>query len=242
MLEDLGCEVVTAAGGRHAIYTLLADARIEVLIIDVNMPDMDGFAVAQADTQMEELKVIILSGPKRDRRLRYAQRLPSMFGAREGVDAGGLMGVTKEIRRRDDDQCLGAGSAHTGERCDIVRRLIGIEHVGLEPKLSGHTLSLLGAFCMARRAAGQDRDTARRRHKLVQQRRTLPVQLSCIIATPVALPPGRARLTASPFGDWVLADERHYDRHGRGCFLDRQDSHGRDGDDDIGLGGDRLAR
>jgi two-component system cell cycle response regulator CpdR len=57
MLEDLGCEVVTAAGGRHAIDTL------EILITDVNMPDMDGFAVAQAATRMrKELKVIILSG------------------------------------------------------------------------------------------------------------------------------------------------------------------------------------
>jgi two-component system cell cycle response regulator CpdR len=64
MLEDLGCEVVTAAGGRHAIDTLVADDRIEILIIDVNMPDRDGFAVAQAATRMrrKELKVIILSG------------------------------------------------------------------------------------------------------------------------------------------------------------------------------------
>ena len=36
MLEDLGCEVVTAAGGRHAIDTLVADDRIEILITDVN--------------------------------------------------------------------------------------------------------------------------------------------------------------------------------------------------------------
>ena len=48
---------------RHAIDTLLADDRIEILITDVNMPDMDGFAVAQAATHMrKELKVIILSG------------------------------------------------------------------------------------------------------------------------------------------------------------------------------------
>jgi len=71
MLEDLGCEVVTAAGGRHAKDTLLADARIEVLITDVNMPDMDGFAVAQAATRMrKELKVIILSGRENDARFR----------------------------------------------------------------------------------------------------------------------------------------------------------------------------
>ena len=66
MLEDLGCEVITAACGRHAIDTLLADARIEVLITDVNMLDMAGFAVAQAAMRMRrELKVIILSGRER---------------------------------------------------------------------------------------------------------------------------------------------------------------------------------
>ena len=63
MVEDLGCTVVTAAGGRHAIDTL------EILITDVNMPDMDGFAVAQAATRMrKELKVIILSGRESDGR------------------------------------------------------------------------------------------------------------------------------------------------------------------------------
>jgi CheY-like chemotaxis protein len=69
MLEDLGCAVVTAACGRQAIDTLLADARIEVLITDCNMPDMDGFAVAQAARQMrKELKVIIMSGSESDGR------------------------------------------------------------------------------------------------------------------------------------------------------------------------------
>jgi CheY-like chemotaxis protein len=63
MLEDLGCEVVTAACGRQAIEMLYTDARIEVLITDVNMPDIDGFTVAQKATRMrKELKVIIVSG------------------------------------------------------------------------------------------------------------------------------------------------------------------------------------
>src|SRR6516225_9251362 len=105
----------------------------------------------------------------------------------------------KEVRRRDDDQCLGASRAHTGERCDIVCRFIGIKYIGLESELSGHALSLLGALRMARRAACQDRDTARRRHKVVQQRHTLPIISAANIATPVTLPPGRAKLIATPF-------------------------------------------
>jgi two-component system cell cycle response regulator CpdR len=81
MVEDLGCEVVTAAGGRHAIDTLLADDRIEILITDVNMPDMDGFAVAQAATRMrKELKVIILSGRENDGRGLPLVRKPFLLG------------------------------------------------------------------------------------------------------------------------------------------------------------------
>jgi CheY-like chemotaxis protein len=81
MLEDLGCEVVTAAGGRHAIDTLVADDRIEILITDVNMPDMDGFAVAQAATRMrKELKVIILSGRENDGRGFPLVRKPFLLG------------------------------------------------------------------------------------------------------------------------------------------------------------------
>ena len=80
MLEDLGCEVVTAAG-RHAIDTLVADDRIEILITDVNMPDMDGFAVAQAATRMrQELKVIILSGRESDGRGFPIVRKPFLLG------------------------------------------------------------------------------------------------------------------------------------------------------------------
>ena len=64
-----GARVVTAPSGRHAIDTLSTDNRIKILITDVNMPDMDAFAVAQAATRMrKELKVIILSGRERDGR------------------------------------------------------------------------------------------------------------------------------------------------------------------------------
>ena len=81
MVEDLGCEVVTAAGGRHALDTLVADDRIEILITDVNMPDMDGFAMAQAATRMrKELKVIILSGRESDGRGFPIVRKPFLLG------------------------------------------------------------------------------------------------------------------------------------------------------------------
>ena len=37
MLEDIGCEVVTAAGGADALEKLSIDERSEILITDVNI-------------------------------------------------------------------------------------------------------------------------------------------------------------------------------------------------------------
>lgn len=39
MLEDLGCEVLSAADATEALTKLSADRRIEILITDINMPE-----------------------------------------------------------------------------------------------------------------------------------------------------------------------------------------------------------
>ena len=54
MLEDIGCEVVTAAGGAEALDELSIDERIEILITDVNMPGIDGYALAKYATQIRD--------------------------------------------------------------------------------------------------------------------------------------------------------------------------------------------
>jgi two-component system cell cycle response regulator CpdR len=67
MLEDFGCEVVTAGGGQEALKKLSADRKIEILITDINMPGMDGCELAAAAVQMrKQLKVIVLSGRHKD--------------------------------------------------------------------------------------------------------------------------------------------------------------------------------
>lgn len=37
-LEDIGCEVVTAPGGKDALKKLSTNERIEILITNINMP------------------------------------------------------------------------------------------------------------------------------------------------------------------------------------------------------------
>jgi two-component system, cell cycle response regulator CpdR len=93
MLEDLGCDVVTAASAAEALAKLVADQRIEILITDINMPGMSGYELAEKAKQTREgLQVIVLSGQETDGRgfpiirkpflqedlLRTMQRLPGL--------------------------------------------------------------------------------------------------------------------------------------------------------------------
>jgi two-component system, cell cycle response regulator CpdR len=63
MLEDLGCEVVTAECGAGALERLLTDGRIEIMITDVQMTGMDGYELAaRAHRERPALQVIFCSG------------------------------------------------------------------------------------------------------------------------------------------------------------------------------------
>ena len=68
MLEELGCEVVSAQSGREALDQLSGNDRIEILITDINMPEMDGHELAhRAKLMRPELRVLQLSGRERRR-------------------------------------------------------------------------------------------------------------------------------------------------------------------------------
>jgi two-component system cell cycle response regulator CpdR len=69
MLEDLGCEVLSANGGSDALEILSGNHRISILITDINMPGMDGHELAERARRINpELKILQLSGrePRRD--------------------------------------------------------------------------------------------------------------------------------------------------------------------------------
>jgi CheY-like chemotaxis protein len=67
MLEDLGCDVVTAGSGREALALLSDNRQIEVLITDLNMPEMDGYELTdQAARRRPDLRILLLSGREGD--------------------------------------------------------------------------------------------------------------------------------------------------------------------------------
>jgi CheY-like chemotaxis protein len=66
MLGELGCEVVSAKSGQEALGQLNRNERIEILITDINMPEMDGHELAHRAKRIRpQLQVLQLSGRER---------------------------------------------------------------------------------------------------------------------------------------------------------------------------------
>ncbi|HEY1979277.1 MAG TPA: response regulator [Xanthobacteraceae bacterium] len=69
MLEELGCDVLTAPTPQEALAMIASDRRIEILITDINMPMMNGYELAaQAQRIRNSLDVILMSGRESDGR------------------------------------------------------------------------------------------------------------------------------------------------------------------------------
>ncbi len=63
MLEDLGCQVISARSGPDALDLLRQNENISILITDINMPGMDGHELAELAKRIRpELKILQLSG------------------------------------------------------------------------------------------------------------------------------------------------------------------------------------
>lgn len=65
MLEDLGCETLTARSATEELGQLATDRSIEMLFADVNMPRLLGRQLAERARDFRpELRVLLVSGPR----------------------------------------------------------------------------------------------------------------------------------------------------------------------------------
>lgn len=69
MLQDSGFEVFEAGDGVEGLELLKAHPEISLLVSDIKMPRMDGYALAEAGLALKpELKILLMTG--------YAQEPP----------------------------------------------------------------------------------------------------------------------------------------------------------------------
>jgi two-component system cell cycle sensor histidine kinase/response regulator CckA len=72
MLEDAGFQVFEAGDGMEALELLKANPQILLLVSDIKMPRMDGYALVTAGLEFKpDLKVVLMTG--------YAQDPPPQF-------------------------------------------------------------------------------------------------------------------------------------------------------------------
>jgi DNA-binding response OmpR family regulator len=60
-LNNAGFEVSTATSGRHALDTIKRHGLPHLAVVDINMPEMDGFEFCQAVQKFSDLPVIMLT-------------------------------------------------------------------------------------------------------------------------------------------------------------------------------------
>lgn len=64
ILREAGYEVIGAANGREALAVLRAHGHVDVVLLDLRMPEMDGAAFRRAqlrDAALAEVPVVVLS-------------------------------------------------------------------------------------------------------------------------------------------------------------------------------------
>jgi len=69
MLEDFGCEAITARSGADALAQIACDEAIDVLLADIRMPGLSGAELAErAHSFRPDLQVLLVSGDNSDTR------------------------------------------------------------------------------------------------------------------------------------------------------------------------------
>ena len=86
ILEQAGYSVAEASSGREALETIL-NIRVDLTILDLTMPEMDGLEVLRATKKMPKPKVIAVTG------------LPSVF-ADTMLEAARKLGATATLDKQ----------------------------------------------------------------------------------------------------------------------------------------------
>lgn len=60
-LEDSGFQVIWAGGGREALRQLYEKLAPDLVLLDINMPEMDGYTVCQRIREISDIPIIMLS-------------------------------------------------------------------------------------------------------------------------------------------------------------------------------------
>jgi two-component system, cell cycle response regulator CpdR len=69
MLEEIGCDTLTARSGTDALGQLATNRSIEILLADINMPGLSGVELAERARDFRpELRVLLVSGLESDGR------------------------------------------------------------------------------------------------------------------------------------------------------------------------------
>ena len=89
MLEALGCRAVTASNGGQAVQ-LFAEGKFDLLLMDCEMPVMDGFEAVRRIRELERLVVDGASGGQRPRTPIIAITAHALAAVRERALAGGM--------------------------------------------------------------------------------------------------------------------------------------------------------
>jgi DNA-binding NarL/FixJ family response regulator len=94
--EDPGFEVVGEAGTGRAAIEGVSETRPTVVLLDLSMPDMDGFAaIPELRSRLPELVIIVLSGFPAIRMGKRARER----GADGYVEKGGPMSELRDVIR-----------------------------------------------------------------------------------------------------------------------------------------------
>ena len=86
ILKRAGYDVLEAASGREALEALMS-TRVDLTILDLSMPEMDGLEVLRAAKYMATPKILVVTG------------LPSAFG-NTMLDAARKLGATATLDKQ----------------------------------------------------------------------------------------------------------------------------------------------